>query len=275
MKSAISSLFMVYPGMYFEAFVHQPIFPYITFPLFIIGCFKIFKNSKSLHFYPLIIIIFGTLQTIVYTIMVADPGFFWYFATANFGVNFAVVISMYWIFEYSYYFLVKRSYTFQKVIQKIKSNSIIPKLIKSVFAALIIITMLKVGISPVQKIKAYRNAEDYIKISKWILKNTKVADRVSCGEIGYIGFYTNRKMRDPFCLIHSRFGKEYLLSRKDYLWWFRKDPPEVIIAKYNIFTEKAYPFGIYNKSQELLNYFLKTYKTVYVSGKFHVWQGTG
>jgi hypothetical protein len=118
--------------------------------------------------------------------------------------------------------------------------------------------MLRIGISPVKGIEPYRNAKDYILVSKWINENTLPTDKVVCFEMGYVGFYSNREIRDPYGLIHLRALQ--MFKNKNDEWWYA-DRPEVIVS--------LVPYPKFK--QPLLDEFFQMYGRVYNSGIVNVW----
>jgi hypothetical protein len=240
---------------YIKDFSSQPIYPFITFPLFVFGCFTIIKDSFSGRLFPIIILLFGITQTIGYAIMKASPGFFWYFAPGNFAVNMAIVLGLFKIFN----LLFKRINSFfQSRDININHYFYIKKISAFIFSTLVIICMLRIGISPVKSIEPYRSAKDYILVSKWINENTLPTDKVVCFEMGYVGFYSNREIRDPYGLIHLRALQ--MFKNKNDEWWYA-DRPEVIVSL------APYP----KFKQPLLDEFFQMYSRVYNSGIVNVW----
>jgi len=241
---------------YLREFLKQPIYPYITYPLFIIGSIIIIKDSFTGRLYPMIVLSFGIVQTAGYTIMKASSGFFWYFAPGNFAVNMAMVIGLCRIIE----LLGKRINGYcQHMISNLSHIYTTLSKTKWLFAILIIVCMLRIGISPTKNIRPYRFAKDYMAVSKWITANTLPTDKVVCFEIGYVGFYSNREIRDPFGLIHPRALQEFKNGQTK--WWYA-DRPEVIVT-----TNTPYPAF----KQPLLDEFFLIYNHVFQSGNVNVW----
>ena len=63
----------------------------------------------------------------------------------------------------------------------------------------------------------------------WIEKNTPEDAQVAAVEIGYIGYYSNRRIVDPHGLLH----RESLpfIKEEAWWWWYERFAPEVIVSK--------------------------------------------
>ena len=200
--------------------------------------------------------------------MNASPGFFWYFAPGNLAVNFAIVIALLWCFDIIAKHVSRNFNNINRASQYLESCPLQQSLVKIIYSFFIILSLSEIGFSPIQKIKPYRFAKDYINIAKWISDNTPNNVRVSNSEIGYIGFYSNREIRDPFNIIHPRAIKE-----KRFFWWtFDDNPPEIMLGRYRPETKTAYPSYPFKYPESLIEEFKKRYRTVYRTGHFHVWQ---
>jgi hypothetical protein len=86
----------------------------------------------------------------------------------------------------------------------------------------------QLGASPWRKIRPYRLAADYSAVGRWIAQSTPPTARVACTEIGYLGFYSRRPIRDIHGLIHPEAMAP--IAREEADWWFTVDPPELIVV---------------------------------------------
>ena len=70
--------------------------------------------------------------------------------------------------------------------------------------------------------------QQYIKISKWIVKNTSPNASIGAAEIGIIGYYTDRKIID-FCGLISKDNARFLSERKPDACIERHKPSYVLL----------------------------------------------
>lgn len=197
-------------------FFGQPKFAILTYALALFGFYKAFRDFLVGRQFVLILIAFGAVQVAAYSWLRAPVGYFWYLAPGNLAVDMAVAFG---VFRICLWVLVEASDKAGFSLNESVSNVVV--------AALVFTGMLFLSAAPYKMLKPYRLGSEYTKVGEWISENTPRDSVVAATEIGYIGYFSGRNIRDIHGLIHPE-ARQYL-RREEWEWWYKSDPPNVIV----------------------------------------------
>lgn len=194
--------------------LHRMWIPPATILLAIAGAIvAIFKLRKTNSF-PAIVILFGFVHTITYTVLQAPFNYRWYYAPTNLSINMAGLLAIFWILE--------------KIRTRIKTDSSARDWLwptTSLVAGLLLIS--RMGAMPFEVPEPYVS-DEYVTVGKWIRSHSLETDRVACVEIGYLGYVTQRPIVDVYGLIHPQALSS--IWNLELTWWFdSENPPEFVV----------------------------------------------
>lgn len=197
-------------------FLTQPKMPWITYPLALFGGFYAWREYVGGKPFMLVVMVFGILQVIAYSMMHAPIGYFWYLAPGNLTIDMAVVFGLYKILK--------------AILSCMQVNAGVN--INEHFRVLLVFLLtffgtFKFASTPYTLLKPYRLGDDYTKAGVWINQNTPKDTVVAATEIGYIGYFSNRKIRDIHGLIHPESLP--FLKKEAWEWWYKTNPPQIIV----------------------------------------------
>lgn len=193
------------------AFINQPKWQFLTGGLALYGLWIIFKSArKSGLIFPLIIVTFAAVQVAAYSMMKAPVGYQWYYAIGNLAVDLCLAVA----------------------VCKLLITAADPIFIGSPSRNILlgVISLLVVGrlaVSPWHGPKPMRLASEYTMAGLWIEKNTPKNAVVAASEIGYIGFFSKREIKDMHGLIHPNSAPMILAEK--WGWWFMDGRATVVV----------------------------------------------
>lgn len=157
------------------------------------------------------------MQVVAYSWLRAPVGYFWYLAPGNLAVDVAVAFA---VFRICAWVLVECGDKAGLSLNQSVYNAVV--------AALVFIGMLYFSAAPYSMLKPYRLGDEYTRVGEWIDRNTPKNSIVAATEIGYVGYFSGRNIRDIHGLIHPE-ARQYL-KVEQWEWWFKSDPPNVIVV---------------------------------------------
>lgn len=167
-------------------------------------------DFRERPFYP-IIFTFGFAQVAGYTVFKA-PGYFWYYAPGDAVFILSILLACVYGVR-----ALSKHYGVGKVVY---SSGI------GLIAAGYLFFVL--AIRPPLTYAAPRSTQ-YEAISHWLRQNSNADDWVACDEIGYIGYYSQRNIRDMLGLLDR--SALVPLKNKHWDWWFTEYPePRFIVT---------------------------------------------
>lgn len=198
-------------------FLSQPRVAWLTYPLAALGFYQAGRAYWRGDRFVALVILFGLVQASAYAIMNAPPGYLWYVAPGNLAVDMAVILGAFWLWQ-------KGSPSL--------SRKVLAQLQKPLIGMLVFLVAMvglsRLTISPVSLIKPYRLTTEYTLAGEWINNHTPAHYVVAATEIGYLGYFSKRAIRDIHGLIHPEALPS--LKREEWDWWFKTKPPEIIVV---------------------------------------------
>jgi hypothetical protein len=245
------------PAFFFRSFLAQPAWPLLAFGLAAVGLVVAARDAKRGDPYVLLVSAFAAVQLVAYGVAGAHPGYTWYFAPADLALDMAASIGILRVVEG----LVGRAAARW-------APTGFPPLAhgasRVALALLVVLAMRSLAVAPPQELHRYRFAPHYILVARWIARKTEPGERVAAPEIGYVGFYSERQIIDPFGLIH-RDGLARL--RADGTEWWLDERPEIVVTTWATPRADAHPRVPLARQEE----FLRLYAPVHQSGGIYVW----
>lgn len=194
-------------------FLGQPKWPWLTYPLVLTGFYRVVRRVPENRFLVLVMA-FSFAQVAAYSIKGAPAGYFWYLAPGNMAMDSLVALGAFFLFGKVVDYAVRRP---------------IPEYVrKGLICSLVIMAMSKLGAAPMTFVKSYRLGYEYREAGDWIREHTLATDVVAATEIGYIGYFSKREIRDIHGLIHPQALP--FLKREEWDWWLKINPPQVIVT---------------------------------------------
>jgi arabinofuranosyltransferase len=196
--------------------LHRMWIPAITLSLSVIGIGVVVSDIRKGQFYGAVVILFGLIQAVAYTILRAPFNYRWYFVPANLAINMSVILAS--------AFLMNRLRT---RFQSPSESSANLWRIGTALACLLLVSRL--GAVPWEVPSSPYEKENYVMIGRWIDSHTSSGESVACVEIGYIGYYSRRPIVDMVGLIHPQALAS--LRNLDFSWWFKtQNPPAIVLV---------------------------------------------
>lgn len=214
-KAAQSAMGAIFFHMNWGAMlVYRMLLPWVTIPLALAGAFLAIRRIKDGFVYFAIPVLFGIVQIAAYAIFRAPFNYRWYYAPADLAINMCVVLAI---------------YSGWHLLQERVASAADSPVWAGVFVVAVLLLLTRLGAAPFELPRPYESEENYTAIGNWIKANSSSDDRVACMEIGYVGYFSQRRILDIAGLIHPQALKE--VKRLNLLWWF--DPqnlPEFIVV---------------------------------------------
>jgi arabinofuranosyltransferase len=199
---------------WFLTFLGQARHPWATYPLALVGVgalVKTYLKTRESFFLP--IIMFALVQIAVYSIMSAPSGYFWYYAIGNMAVDLCVALGLMAVWRAA-----------QSRMRKMESTT------WSMwgFGVVMIVLSGVFSMAGFKSLRPMRLSVEYTAAGQWIAVNTPLNAVVAAAEIGYIGHYSGREIRDMHGLIHP--GALAFIKKEQWDWWFVEHRPGVIVT---------------------------------------------
>jgi hypothetical protein len=226
----------------------------LTMLLFVIGVANAWSRCLQGDPFALVVVGFGCVQVTAYAVLGAPAGYFWYYAPGNLAIDTGVILGLFWVGHY-----IRRYSARSGPIEPLSGW-------RAVAAGTVVVALMtQLGATQARMVEPYRLAAEYLNAGRWIDANLPPDVRVACTEIGYLGYYSQREIRDMHGLIHREAVEP--LRRAQWDWWFASDPPEVIV----VHNPRWYgePAPAYWR-QESLRRFEKDYRSVYTNGSIEI-----
>lgn len=193
-------------------FLGQPKLPWLTYSLALVGLYRVLSQLRQ-HRFVVLVMTFSVVQVAAYSVKSAPTGYFWYLAPGNMALDFLIALGAFALFG--------------RVVCTVRQT--MPENVKiGLTCMLVIVTMSKLGAAPMTLVKPYRLGDEYREAGEWIKGNTPKTDIVAATEIGYIGYFSGREIRDIHGLIHPQALP--FLKREEWDWWFKINPPQVVVT---------------------------------------------
>lgn len=222
---------------YFADFFSQSRFPYLLWALALTGFVSMASHTGGVTGAPsFILIVYGLVQTIAYSIAGAPVGYFWYRAPGVVSLNLLAA------------FGIVKLYFWSRRLFDGKSAPVPVLILLGILAGL---SMRIIGAdSKIQPYMHYRFSDDYRELGKWLFKNSSETDTLAANEIGYLGYYSNRRILDMHGLIHP--DKAGSIKQQEH-WWFKEPLPTHIVRHVPPHygqPSQAWPDAVWRKFQK-------------------------
>ncbi|MBN2105970.1 MAG: hypothetical protein JW832_00980 [Deltaproteobacteria bacterium] len=197
-------------------FLNQPLIPWVSYPLAALGVFQAYRDFMNGHRFLLLIMAFGAIQVAAYSLLDAPVGYFWYLAPGNMALDIAIVLGAFTLG--------------QSIFGLFEANKAlhVSAVIRAAFiSVMVLVYMTKFAAAPFSRLKPYRLGSEYRAAGEWIEQNTPGDFVVAATEIGYIGYFSKRRIRDIHGLLHPEALPS--LQKEEWDWWFKSNPPQVIV----------------------------------------------
>jgi hypothetical protein len=162
------------------------------------------------------VIAYGLLQAAAYTAMSVASGYVWYYAPINLAYALAVPVG------------AGRAATAVALWVQRRRGS--PEVLRSLphVAVVGLAAIFGTGALTVALLlpRQYRLAREYQVATSWIQNQSARSDVVATAEIGYVGYWLDRPILDPYALIHPEALAR--VRRGDLGWWLERRPAFVI-----------------------------------------------
>jgi hypothetical protein len=159
---------------------------------------------------------FGAIQVTAYSLLDAPAGYFWYFAPGNMALDMAIVLGVFTLWK-----------SLIGYLETNKALNISEAVQAAALSVIVLAGVTKLAAAPYTRLKPYRLGSEYRAAGEWIERNTPGDYVVSATEIGYIGYFSKRRIRDIHGLIHPEALPS--LKKEEWDWWFTSNPPQVIV----------------------------------------------
>jgi hypothetical protein len=197
-------------------FLGQPSLPWVSYPLAALGAVRAARDYARGQPFVLLVFCFGAVQVAAYSTLKAPVGYFWYLAPGNLALDMAIALGA---------FTMCRSIV--GFARTGKAQNAEEPVVAAALAAVVFVVMLTFPAAPFTRPGPYRMGSQYRAAGLWIERMTPAGHAVAAAEIGYIGYFSKRPIRDIHGLIHPEALEH--LRRGDWGWWFTSDPPPVIV----------------------------------------------
>jgi hypothetical protein len=256
------------PEHWFTAFVNQIPHPNVVVALLSLGVIELVIRIRKGETFALIVMAFGLIQVVGYSVAKAPWWYLWYNEPGNlawllgsaFGVLFALrpiqsliekrlrgagtrLASARWSHA-----------TLQAGISGLGIFAVGAIYSWQAFAAPGIISSIT---------KPYRMSTQYIEVAGWLKARGGRNDWVAAQEIGYLGFYSELRVRDMMGLLENNSVES--LSRGRWDWWFTNyREPRFIVLHIPQWPLEPEPPGSLNAwPQQVWNRFIADYAPVH------------
>lgn len=211
---------------YYKDFLSKPTYPIVCFALAAVGFLSLALSISRNHVAAFILSFYAISLVCLYTLARAPLGYFWYNAPAMLGVNVALLFGL--------------DLIFRRLPHKSAGVQAVFALALAGFATEFGMERLRIKPSdkgcsltaafpPPELDPSYRCGAEYLAAATYINQNTPSTVRVAMTEIGYLGFYSDRKVVDIHGLIHPE-ALEAMIQQKAGWWFTGPNYPEVIVA---------------------------------------------
>lgn len=235
------------------AFIQAQPFWYLTLPLGVLGAVYAYRRLGALHPFLFIWIGFCVTQVVAYSVLGAPAGYWWYFVPGTQALITLIVpltVSAPELLRPNRELSAWRS----------RSSGLVAKLFVVLVALVLLVPALLLGPHP--KVRAYAE------IAAWLVAHTPSDVRVAAGEIGYIGYYSQRPIVDIHGLLHRDALRS--IRAEGLSWWFRYRP-EFIIRHDNPLPGEPSAQWRSDRYED----FMKEYRPVYRSWTLILFQRQG
>jgi hypothetical protein len=199
-------------GSWFEAYLRHLPSLHVMSPFAIAGIAVAMANLRRRPFLG-VLILFGGIQVAGYSILKAPVNYFWYFAPGSLAYMLAVILGMVALLRY--------------VADRVPQRADL--IVRTATLAMVAVYLLGLWVVVRESPEAYRSAPAYEAAGSWIRDHSGTDDWVACNEIGYLGYFSGRKVRDMLGLLEV--GSVTPLSQHRWDWWFTDDPkPRFIVV---------------------------------------------
>lgn len=195
-------------GLYF---LTQPRRMPLTYVLVAVGLWQVLRWWRAGVRFPGLVLAFGLVQVAAYSLMGAPVGYFWYLAPGNLALDLAAVAGAFWLA--------------QQALARVGASGPRWSWLPSVA---VMVGMLRLAMTPFVPVTDYRLGAEYAAAGRWIDQNTRPDEVVAATEIGYLGYFSKREIRDIHGLIHPESLPH--LKKEEWDWWFVHKPPSVVVV---------------------------------------------
>lgn len=193
--------------------LNSPFFP-IWFAILPIAAWGVLRNFRDLSMVIPGLLLFGGAQVAGYTLLNAPANYWWYFIPG--GV--AVIAAM--------------GFGLSVALETVRRFTGMSALARRGLQIVLVVAAAQVLYSHVSGSAgtygtAYRSSPDYLLASAWLRENSEETDVVAANEIGYIGYFSGRPIRDMLGLLHVEALEE--IRAENWSWWLAAEPDFVIV----------------------------------------------
>lgn len=177
------------------------------------------RQWKLEYRFPSIFVGFGLIQISAYSILSAPSAYFWYRVPGGVTVIVATIIGLAHL---------------GRILKKVTASatSVLTRygwrLGSGILATLAALTFVAHGYLLLQGFgKSYPLSEEKRTVGLWLNKNSKPGDVVAGTEIGYLGYYSDRKILDMLGLLDRAAIAPLKAGQWD--WWLQENPEYIVI----------------------------------------------
>jgi hypothetical protein len=199
-------------GPWLRAFAGSlPNIPLIA-PLALLGAVRATRAFSSGEVFPAVFVSFGIVQVAGYSILDAPAGYWWYYAPG--GISLIVAASL-------------GLDELQRQLEGYTPNwaKTIGFAVSGIWTSIVtwgFITSLEHPLGT-----PYRLSGEYADAANWIRENSAEDAWVAAIEIGYVGYYSKRNVRDGLGLLHEEAIEP--LKNEYWHWWFETKPEFILV----------------------------------------------
>jgi len=198
---------------YFEAFHSYSWSTSLAWTLLVLGLIVLCLRPIGVAKTPLLLLlVFGAVQYLTYSIAKAPAGYPWYRFPAVIGFNLVAACGIRELLEF---------------VGMLRTPMLQRNLLYNILLGICV--GLSVSIfgfdSPAYFSSHYRYSGEYEEFGRWLKEIAGEDDTIAAAEIGYIGYYSQRPILDIHGLIHPRWRQQ--IAQHKY-WWFAHRPNFVV-----------------------------------------------
>ncbi len=209
---ALQSGVKFWSGSWFAEFLTQLPGHKVLFVLALVGLVMAVRQFRH-HPFLLLILLFGIVQTVGYTVLKAPPGYFWYDAPGVLAYYLSTLLGL----------LAAVRFLLGQVGQAS------PGKLAGATGVLIAGYLALAFVWERGHSTPYRASPEYIAAATWVRDHSNPQDWVAADEIGYIGVYSRRPVRDMLGLADP--GSVFPLTQHRWDFWLTAGPePRFIVV---------------------------------------------
>jgi hypothetical protein len=258
------------------SFIRQIPMNVFVLPLAFVGTLIAGKEFLENRPFLLLILGFCIVQVAGYSLLQAPVGYFWYYAPGNLAVYLSASVALIEI--------LRRLWHWQNAMPKrlLAGKPVGSSSRSYAKPAAVLVRISALGLAAilfcfsaqevrylhsifVKSMRPYRLSAEYMTIGLWLREHADRNDFVAANEIGYIGYYSNLRLRDMLGLLDLK--SIIPLSEHRWDWWYTDYPNVHKAGGPGEPNSKIFPWPPDTHAS-----FINNYHLVYVAGSVGVFQ---